>query len=136
MTDALLPFVKPNDGAPYLAGARCGACGHVYVGDREICAKCSARGQMTPVPLAGTGRLYAYTIVHRSFPGVKTPFVDAIVDLDDGAHLKGTLIDVDPDPATLAFDMPVRVIFREVVPAGADRPYLTFFFAPAEGSAA
>ncbi len=136
MSGAILPFVKHGDGTPYLAGTRCTACGHVYVGERSACAKCTAREGLEPVKLAETGRLYDYTVVHRSFPGVKTPFVDAIVDLDDGAHLKGTLIDVDPDPATLAFDMPVRVIFREAVPVGADRPYLTFFFAPAEGQAA
>lgn len=136
MTNTILPFVKAGDGAPFLSGSRCGACGHVFVGEREACARCTARGRMEPVHLAETGRLHAYTIVHRSFPGVKTPFVDAIVDLDDGAHLKGTLVDVDPDPAAIAFGMPVRIAYREAVPVGADEPYLTFVFVPAEGAAA
>ena len=45
-----------------------------------------ARGRADPVAasldlaaLAETGKLYDFTVVHRSFPGVKTPFVDAIV---------------------------------------------------------
>jgi uncharacterized OB-fold protein len=131
MSDTILPFVKRGDGAPYLAGSRCGACGHVFVGARTACARCTARDAMEDVRLAATGRLYDFTIVHRSFPGVATPFVDAIVDLDDGAHLKGTLVGVEPDPAAIAFDMPVRVEFREAVPVGATAPYLTFVFVPA-----
>ena len=134
MTDTILPFVKAGDGAPYLAGSRCGACGEVFVGTRATCAKCTARDAMTPVHLAQTGKLYDFTVVYRSFPGVKVPFIDAIVDLDDGAHLKGTLMGVDADPATIQFGMPVKVEFREAVPAGADRPYLTFVFVPAEGA--
>lgn len=136
MSPGILPFVKPGDGSPYLAGAKCGACGHVYVGERSACAKCTARDAMAPVKLATTGRLYDFTIVHRSFPGVATPFVDAIVDLDDGAHLKGTLVGVDADPAAITFDMPVRIEFRDAIPAGADRPYLTFVFVPQEGAGA
>ena len=134
MTDTILPFVKAGDAAPYLAGSRCGACGEVFVGARATCAKCTARDQMAPVHLAQTGKLYDFTVVYRSFLGVKVPFIDAIVDLDDGAHLKGTLMGVDPDPATIQFGMPVKVEFREAVPAGADRPYLTYVFVPAEGA--
>lgn len=131
MTDTILPCVKANDGDPYIAGSRCRACGHIAVGERDTCARCTARGQMEAVRVATTGRLYDFTVVYRSFPGVKVPFVDAIVDLDDGAHLKGTLLEVEPDPATIEFDMPVRLVFREAVPAGADKPYLTFAFVPA-----
>ena len=76
-------------GSPYLAGSRCAACGHVFVGARQVCAGCFARGQMTDVRLAERGKLYTYAIVHRSFPGVETPFVDIIVDLADGSHIKG-----------------------------------------------
>ena len=136
MSTPIFPFIKEGDGRPYLAGSKCGRCGHVYVGERAACAKCTARDAMAPVQIAGTGRLYDFTIVHRSFPGVETPFVDAIVDLDDGAHLKGTLLGVTPEPDAIAFDMPVRVEFREAVPVGANRPYLTYVFVPADQGAA
>ena len=59
---------RSEDGKPYLQGARCGACGHTYVGTRETCAKCYARGQMQAVSLAEAGKLYAYAIVHTAFP--------------------------------------------------------------------
>ena len=128
----LVPHLKPNGVKPYIAGSRCGACGEVFVGERQICAKCSARGKMEAVHIAETGKLYAYTIVTRSFPGVQVPFVDAVVDLDDGSHLKGTLLDVEPDPEKLPFDMKVKIVYREAVPINAKgQPYLTYYFVPA-----
>ncbi|MFP6774293.1 MAG: OB-fold domain-containing protein [Alphaproteobacteria bacterium] len=134
MTEApsIIAYLKrDDDGEPYLQGAHCGACGHTYVGERSVCAKCYARDRMQPVSLAETGKLYAYAIVHRSFPGVETPFIDVIVDLADGAHIKGILKDVAPDPENLAFDMAVKIDYREVVPPGSNEKYLAYFFVPA-----
>lgn len=128
----IVPYLKRDGDQPYLAGCKCQACGHVYVGERSVCAKCAARDQMTPVRLAETGKVYVATVVYRSFPGVDTPFVDVIVDLDDGAHLKGTLVDVEPDPEKILPDLPVRIAYREVSPP--NRPgeaYLTYVFEPA-----
>lgn len=136
MSDPILPIIKRDGDAPYLAGSRCGACGQIFVGEREVCAKCTARGQMAAIKLAETGSLYAYTVVERSFPGVAVPFIDAVVDLDDGAHLKGTLMGVDPDPRTIPFGLKVKIAWREAVPVGADKPYLTYVFVPQEGDAA
>ena len=128
----LVPYLKTDGSDAYLVGSQCQACGHVFVGEREVCARCTARGKMEAVRLSETGTLYDFTIVHRSFPGVDTPFVDAIVDLDDGAHLKGTLRDVEPDPERIQFDMPVKIIFREVNPLNAGgTSYLSYFFVPA-----
>ena len=65
---------------------------------------------MEPMRLAERGRLYTYTVVHRSFPGVTTPFIAALVDLDGGGAIKGTLIGVDAN--AIRFDMPLRVGFE------------------------
>ena len=129
---ALVPFLKRDDKGPYLCGTRCGACGHVYVGERRACANCAARDGMESVRLAETGKVWVHTVVHHSFPGVPVPFIDVIVDLDDGAHLKGTLIGVDPKPEAVAYDLPVKVVYREASPV--NRPgetYLTYAFQPA-----
>lgn len=128
----LRPFIRRDgNGAPFLAGSRCTNCGHVFVGERSVCAKCSARDLMEPCRLAETGKVYVFTIVHRSYPGVATPFVDVIVDLEDGAHIKGTLLGVGPDPAKIAFDLPVRVIFFDAAPVNMpDTPYLSYAFEP------
>lgn len=132
-TPAIVPFLKRDEsGKAYLAGSRCGTCGEIFVGERSICAKCTARTGMVPVRLAETGKLYDFTVIYRSFPGVAVPFVDAIVDLDDGSHIKGTLLDVEPDPEKINFDMPVRLIYQEATPVnGGGKPYLAYFFVPA-----
>jgi uncharacterized OB-fold protein len=132
----VVPFLKiPTDGqAPYLAGVKCASCGEVYVGGetRRACAKCGGRGQFESVRLADRGKLYNFTIVHRNFPGVPVPFISAIVDLDGGGTLKGNLLDVNPVPEAIKFDMPVKVVIRD---AGrkdkAGNSYLSYFFVPA-----
>src|SRR5689334_23852397 len=71
------------------------------------------RSTLFPYTTLFRSTLYAYSIVHRSFPGVAVPYVSAIVDLDGGGSLKGNLIDVEPDPAKLTLGMPVDVVFKE-----------------------
>lgn len=126
-------FVKlPEGGAPYLEGHKCGACGTMFIGAREVCSKCFARGKMQKVKLSGRGKLYAYTIVYRSFPGVEVPFVSAVVDLDGGGTLKGNLIGVKPEPAAIKMGMPVEVVFKDA--GRKDREgssYVAYFFQPA-----
>jgi uncharacterized OB-fold protein len=86
---------------------------------------------MKPVPLLGRGRLYNYTIVYRSYPGIKVPFISAIVDLEGGGTVKGNLLEVEPDPRHLRFDMPVRMVFRETQIACAEGAgYIAHFFVP------
>jgi uncharacterized OB-fold protein len=114
----LAPFVKIGaDGKPYLEGMKCTACGEVLaVGSRRACPKCAAVGTLEAVRLAERGRLYTYTVVRRSFPGVATPFVAALVDLDGGGTIKGNLVGLDFD--AIRFDMPLQVRFETLTVAG------------------
>lgn len=132
------PYLKlAEDGRPFLLGSRCTSCDEVFIGQRVNCANCTARDSITPIELGTTGRLYNYTVVHRSYPGIKVPFISAIVDLDAGGSLKGNLIEIDPESSDLAFDMPVKVVFRgaEIAnPAGAG--FVSHFFTPAKASQA
>jgi len=126
-------FLKiPESGEPYLEGHKCKNCGAIYLGARAVCSKCGARDQMQATKLANKGKLYAYSIVHRSFPGVEVPYISAIVDLDGGGTLKGNLINVEPDPKAVRFDMPVEVVFKDAL-GRKDREgnsYLAYFFQP------
>ena len=122
----------PAEGSPFLAASRCSACGAIYLGQRDTCGHCTARGQMKPMQVGQQGKLYNYTIVYRSYPGIRVPFVSAIVDLEGGGTVKGNLIDIEPDPAHLKFGMPVRMVFREADVASAEGAgYLAHFFVPA-----
>ena len=137
-------FLKiPESGDPYLEGHRCSACGTVFLETRRACPKCFTIGALKPEKLAETGTLSVFTVVYRSFPGIKTPYISAIVDLDGGGSLKGNLVDVEADPAKISFNMPVKIVYRD---AGrqdkAGNSYLAYFFVPAnetqtkEGNAA
>jgi uncharacterized OB-fold protein len=128
-----VPYLKiPEDGEPYLEGHKCGACGATFLGERSVCSKCGARDQMSAVTLPNSGKLYSYSIVYRSFPGIDVPYISAIVDLEDGTAVKGNLIDVEPDPANIEFDMPVEVVYDDAL-GRKDRDgnsYMAYFFKP------
>lgn len=126
-------YVKlPKNGEPYIEGHKCGNCGTVFIGARNVCSKCFARGQMEAVKLPNKGTLYSYTIVYRSFPGVEVPFVSAVVDIEGGGTVKGNLINVEPDPAKIEMGMNVDVIFKDA--GRTDKQgnhYISYFFQPA-----
>jgi hypothetical protein len=129
----VVDFLKiPESGDPYLEGHRCKECGAIFLGARASCAKCSARGKIEPIKLSNQGTLYSYSIVYRSFPGIDTPYVSAIVDLEGGGTVKGNLVDVEPDPKSIQFGMPVDVVYRDAL-GRKDREgnsYLSYFFKP------
>lgn len=137
MAEKPLPAVEylkvPDKGDPYLEGHKCGSCSAVFLGERSVCSKCGARDQMGTVKLPESGKLYAYSIVHRSFPGIEVPYISAIVDLDDGTAIKGNLINCEPDPDKIEFGMPIEVVYGDAL-GRKDRDgnsYVSYFFQPA-----
>ena len=78
MSDAKpLPVVEylklPEDGDPYLEGHKCSNCDSMYLGERTVCSKCGSRDTIEAVKLSNQGKLYVYSIVYRSFPGIEVP---------------------------------------------------------------
>jgi uncharacterized OB-fold protein len=128
----IVSFLKiPPKGDPHLEGLQCRQCKAIFLGERPACASCGARDALVPKKLANTGKLYVYTIVYRSFPGVAVPYVSAIVDLDGGGTVKGNLVGVEPDPRKIQMGMPVEVVYG-IAPTK-DREgneYLTYSFKP------
>ena len=131
-----LPVVEylklPEDGDPYLEGHKCGDCNSIFLGEREVCSNCTARGKIKPVKLSNKGKLYSYSITFRSFPGIDVPYISAIVDLDGGGTVKGNLIDCEPDPEKIEFDMPVEVVFDDALGRkdAEGNSYISYFFKP------
>jgi len=122
----------PENGDPYLEGYKCGACNAVFLGAREVCSKCGARGKLGATKLSNQGHLYVYSIVCRSFPGIQVPYVSAIVDLEGGGTVKGNLIGIDPDPQKIKMGMPVKVVYKDAL-GRKDKQgnsYLSYFFEP------
>ena len=131
-----LPVVEylklPEDGDPYLEGHKCGDCNSIFLGEREVCSNCTARGKIEPVKLSNKGKLYSYSITFRSFPGIDVPYISAIVDLDGGGTIKGNLIDCEPDPKKIEFDMPVEIVFDDALGRNdaEGNSYISYFFKP------
>jgi len=65
------------------------------------------------IDASGRATLVSYIINHRPVPGVDvlSPII-ALVRLEEGPTLMTNIVDVEPDPARLALDMPLRVVFR------------------------
>jgi len=118
------------EGRPSIEGFRCSDCGGVFAEATMACRRCASRNAPEAFRAAESGKLYSWSVVHRSYPGVAVPFVSAIVDLDDGLTLKGTLRGVDADAVRQG--MPVSLVFDD---AGGARdkegaPYVGFHFTP------
>ena len=125
-------YIRQENGEYFLSGLKCKGCNSIFLEDRSSCGKCFARDCFVELKLANTGKLYSYSIVHRSFPGVDVPYVSAIVDLDGGGAVKGNLVDVDVDPQNISFDMKVKIIFKDAL-GRKDKDgnsYISFFFTP------
>ena len=122
----------PENGEPFLEGHKCSKCNAMFLGERKVCSSCFSRDSLEAVKLNNTGKLYSYSIVCRSFPGIDVPYISAIVDLDGGGSIKGNLIDVEPDPEKIKFDMPVEIIFDDALGRkDADgNSYISYFFKP------
>ena len=122
----------PEDGDPYLEGHKCSSCNSIFIGERSVCSSCSSRDTMETITLGNKGKLYSYSIVFRSFPGIDVPYISAIVDLDDGGTRISNLIDCDPDPEKIKFDMPVEVVFDDALGRkdAEGNSYISYFFKP------
>ena len=96
-----------DDGDPHLVAKECTGCGARYFDRRNACANCF-QTEFREVPIATEGTLTAFTIVTFAAPGVPTPFVACVVDCD-GTHVKGNVINVEPDPENIRTGMRVRL---------------------------
>jgi uncharacterized OB-fold protein len=124
----------PEGEAPYLEAQSCGACDALYLTPRMACSRCGKRDDLHPQRLADRGTLYSFAIVHRSFPGVETPFISAIVDLEGGGTLKGNLRGIEATPEAVRLGMAVKVVIDDAL-GRRDKDgnaYLAYFFEPAE----
>jgi len=92
----------------------CETCGTHFFPPRTFCPKCRRKGVLKPYKPNGRGRIYSYSIVHVPQAGfeLETPYVLAIIELEEGARLTAQVCDVNF--SELAIGMPVEVTFRKV----------------------
>ncbi len=95
---------------------RCTGCGKWIFYPRGLCPHCFS-DDLAWEPVAGTGVVHAFTIVHRhpspAF-NAEIPYVVALIELDEGARLLSNLVEVAPDPAEVRVGLPVEVVYDDV----------------------
>jgi len=93
----------------------CRSCGAFHFYPRASCPHCLS-GDLEWRRASGRGRLETFTIVHRGpkdFP-LGTPYVLAVVELEEGPRIMTNLVGVEPDPSTVKIGMAVEVVFAYV----------------------
>ena len=127
--------VADIDSAPFWAGLRrhelailrCADCRTFVHPPQASCPKCLSL-DLAAETVSGRGTVYSFTVVNREFaPGIKPPYVAALVDLveQDGLRLVTNLINVRI--ADVRIGMPVRVVFFDIP----DEDASLAFFEPA-----
>ena len=99
---------------------RCKACGQLHFHPRSFCPMCLSK-DLEWVRCTGRGRLYSHVINHEH------PSVIAVVELEEGPRIMGTMSGIGPDSRRLRVNMPVEIVFQEL-----DEGPTTFTFRPAE----
>lgn len=130
----IVPFLKLQP-KPHLMGSKCGTCGSVFIDTTRIaCSKCGATEGFKPIELSDKGKVYVFSVVHQSFPGIKTPYITAIVDLPEGVSVRSNIVDVDPEDAQKnpkqMFDMPVEMVTDVVAKDREGHEVVAFAFKP------
>ncbi len=129
----IVDYLVLDGDQPHLEANACAECGALYFDRRNACARCGAQS-FERRALAGSGTVRAFTIVHRAAPGVKTPYVSAVVDLDGGGVVKSNLVDVEPDPEQIALGMPVQMVTYVAGTDDEGTEAIAFGYAPADAS--
>lgn len=114
---------------PRLLGSQCPACAIKTYPARSFCPHCRNDGLVPPrpVPLSPDGAVFAFTVIHQAPGGRKTPYVLALVDLDDQVRV---LAQIHATPNDVYVGLRVSLVLSQV---GMDdaTPVIGYAFAPA-----
>jgi uncharacterized OB-fold protein len=95
-----------------LVGEECGQCGNKYFPARPVCS-CGST-EFKAYSLAKKGEVVTWTVINNAPIGFEkyTPYMVALIELDDGLRLVSQL--VDADPVDVSAGMKVEACFRKV----------------------
>lgn len=90
---------------------RCQACGYYLHPPTPWCPEC-ASNDLAPEAVSGRGVVHSFTVNHQPWDGDATPYVVALVELDEQTGLRLTSNIVHCDVDDVAIDLPARVVFE------------------------
>ncbi|MBR1146186.1 Zn-ribbon domain-containing OB-fold protein [Bradyrhizobium sp. AUGA SZCCT0431] len=92
---------------------KCDDCSHVYFPPRPVCRKCGC-SNVSIVEACGKAILASYVISHLPVPGFESPYVVAIVELEEGPRMLTNLIGVDASPTSMELGMDLEVVYSRL----------------------
>lgn len=100
-----------------LIGTHCTRCDRYFFPPRTFCPDCRRAGQIVDHKFRGTGEVVTYTIIRTASEQFEqaTPYVLAIIRLDEGPRLTGQIV-CAPEKAHIG--MKVRPVFRRITTDG------------------
>lgn len=100
-----------------LEAGKCKQCGHISFPPRLVCTKCRSKSFET-VQLSREGKILTFTII-RVGPdkfSKETPYVVAIIELNDGVRLTAQVADCDVNKVEI--DSKIKMVFRKIQDEG------------------
>lgn len=93
---------------------RCAACGYWIHPPGPVCPQCLSR-EVGAQQVSGRGRVYTFTVNHQQWhPAFTTPYVIALVELDEQPQLRVVTNIVGCEPDAVRLGMRVEVCFEHV----------------------
>ena len=93
----------------------CTDCGEMFFPPRVVCPYCLS-GKLELRDSDGIGTIYSFSVVHTDYHpdwGSETPYVNALIELDNGLVIFTNIVDCEPDAlevgsaVEVTFDRPV-----------------------------
>jgi uncharacterized OB-fold protein len=90
---------------------RCSACRALRHPPRPMCPHCNSL-EWDTIAASGRGTVYSFVMPHHPpLPGFDSPYIVALIELEEGTRLVSNLCDVAPADVTIG--MPVELFFAE-----------------------
>jgi len=99
-----------------LHGNKCVSCNKIFFPVRFICDVCG-NDKLVEQVLSDTGIVVSYTVIRTAPNGFESPYVVAIVKLDNGPTITGQIVNIenmDKIGDNCLIDRKVRVVFRKL----------------------
>ncbi|GAA4189318.1 hypothetical protein GCM10022252_26020 [Streptosporangium oxazolinicum] len=91
---------------------KCADCGELRHPPGPVCPSCRSAAR-TFTTASGEGEVYSYVVHHNPpVPGLRTPFVVAVVELPEGVRIVGNVVDCAA--SRVGIGMPVRLTYRRM----------------------
>jgi len=93
---------------------QCKTCGLKIHPQRPMCPRCLS-SDMGWAPSSGTGVVHTFVnfVYDRAgYPGIKCPYVVALIEMDDGIRILSNIIDTEP--ADVSIGMLVQAVFTDI----------------------